>query len=246
VAAFSNFRPLIITFHGSDLNSLPGEKLWRRLLKKSLSNLAVLRAKKIICVSAGIRENLWWKKQDARIIPLGINITEFKPMDRKEARRELGWNENEVVVLFNANNPKIKRLDIAEQAIAIIRKSIPDARLEILRGTDNNHQQIPLIINASDCLLICSDSEGSPMMVKEALACGVPVAGVDVGDVRERLTGAAPSRIAEQNPVSLAAAIIDILHADEPSTGRAKLLADNLTEEAVAGMIHDLYLGMIK
>ena len=100
---------------------------------------------------------------------------------------------------------------------------------------------IPFYLNASDCLLLCSDSEGSPTMVKEALACNVPVVGVDVGDVKERLQGVKRSVIADKNPTSLAAAISGILNSGENSNGRARLMDDGLTEEAVAGKLIEIY-----
>ena len=54
---------------------------------------------------------------------------------------------------------------------------------------------VPLILNASDALLVTSRYEGSPNIVKEAMACGLPVVTVPVGDVAERLAGVSPSWI---------------------------------------------------
>jgi teichuronic acid biosynthesis glycosyltransferase TuaC len=246
IAAFTNLRPLVITFHGSDLNTLPGESFRKKFQKKFLSNLAVLRAKEVICVSDGVRKNLWWKSKNANIIPLGIDLHEFRPMDRAAARRQLQWSEEEVVVLFNANNPVIKRLDMAEQTMTIVKESIPGARLEVLYGKQDNSKLVPVLLNASNCLLLCSDSEGSPTMVKEALACDLPVVGVDVGDVKLRLEGVQPSRVVEREPHALARAIIEVVKADRPSNGREKLVSDCLTEEAVAEVIHDVYMKIIR
>lgn len=242
IAAYTNLRPLVITFHGSDLNTVAGKSFLRNSSKKILSNLAVLRARQVICVSRNVMRNLWWKTSIVNIIPLGINIEEFQPMDRTEARRQLNWKEKEVVVLFNANNPILKRLDIAEKTISIVKKSLPEARLEVLDAKQDNHKMIPVMINAADCLLLCSDSEGSPTMVKEALACNIPVVGVDVGDVVERLAGVHPSGVAEKEPHALARKIIEVIHSSVPSNGRAKLVADNLSEEAVAAVIRNVYL----
>lgn len=241
IAAFSNCCPLVITFHGSDLNTIPGEGFLRTVIKKTMSNLAVLRARQVICVSRIVRKNLWWKKGKSNIIPLGINLEEFQPMDKATARKQLHWKENEVVVLFNANNPILKRLDIAEQTIAIVKRSIPQARLEVLDAKGDNRKWIPFIINASDCLLLCSDSEGSPTMVKEAMACDIPVVGVDVGDVKERLDGVKPSIVTEKEPHALARAIVEVVQSDVPSNGRARLNEDHLSEEAVACVIYGVY-----
>jgi len=68
------------------------------------------------------------------------------------------------------------------------------ARLRTVSGVD--HDAVPDYMNAADALLLTSHSEGSPNSVKEALACNLPVVAVDVGDVRERLAGVEPSRVA--------------------------------------------------
>jgi teichuronic acid biosynthesis glycosyltransferase TuaC len=246
IAAYSNLRPLVITFHGSDLNKVTSDSFLKNAKKKILSNLAILRARQVICVSAAVAENIWWRKSIVNIVPLGINLDEFRPMDRREARSILGWKEDEIVILFNANNPVIKRLDLAEQSMHILKKSFPYARLEILYGKEDNRERIPTLLNASDCLLLCSDSEGSPTMVKEAMACNLPVVGVDVGDVRERLKGVEPSAVTAREPSALAHAISLILRSQKPSNGRGKLIADRLSEEAVAEKIREVYLKVLK
>jgi teichuronic acid biosynthesis glycosyltransferase TuaC len=239
VGAFATLRPLVITFHGSDINSLPQDSIFRRIKKKVLSNLSVLRARKIICVSDRIRDNLWWGRSKADVIPLGIDTKKFTPVDRDEARKALRWSIKELIILFNANS-LVKRLDIAEKTVQLIRKSFPGARLVTLDG-EHDPEMIPMMLNASDCLLLCSDSEGSPMMVKEAMACNVPVVGVDVGDVKERLHGVVASVVVEKEPEALAKAIVGIVQNGMRSNGREKLIADNLSEEKVAQTILQIY-----
>jgi teichuronic acid biosynthesis glycosyltransferase TuaC len=241
IAAVSGCYPLVITFHGSDLNAVKTMTPWKNLRKLILSNGAILRAKKVICVSSGLKRKIWWRTGIAQIVPLGIDNSEFRPIDRQEARTKLGWGSAEKIILFNANDPKIKRLDIAEKVVEIVKREIPEARLEILGGKEENRTIIPLVLNASDCLLICSDSEGSPMMVKEALACNVPVVGVDVGDVRERLEGVWPSKVTAKEPSALAEAVLEVIGAGVASNGREKLIADHLSEESVAKKILAIY-----
>jgi teichuronic acid biosynthesis glycosyltransferase TuaC len=241
IAALSGCFPLLITFHGSDLNKVKTMAPWKNIVKVILSNCAVLRAKRVICVSGGVRKKLWWRRKIAQIVPLGTDTEEFCPADRKEARKKLGWGGTEKIVLFNANDPVIKRLDIAEKAIEMVKQVFPGARLEVLSGKDDNRNLVPVLLNASDCLLICSDSEGSPMMVKEALACNVPVVGVDVGDVKERLEGVWPSKVAAKEPSALAESIVEILREGSPSNGREKLNADQLSEESVAQKVRKIY-----
>jgi len=55
-------------------------------------------------------------------------------------------------------------------------------------------------LNASNVLLLTSLHEGSPTVVKEALACGLPVVSVDVGDVAERIEGIEGCHLAVATP----------------------------------------------
>ncbi len=219
--------PLVVTFHGSDLNKTPTDGFWRDLLGRIFSQFAALGAAGIICVSEGLREQLWWRREDAEVIPIGTDTEEFHPMDREACRSQLGWTSG-AVVLFNAGNPKLKRLDLAEEAMTLVNKTVPDARLEALKG-GVGPAEMPVWINASNLLLLCSDAEGSPTMVKEAMACNVPVVSNDVGDVAERLAGVHPGAVVEQNAHAFAAAILQVLAEDRPSNGREVLVAQGYT-----------------
>jgi len=95
-------------------------------------------------------------------------------------------------------------------------------RFVVLNG-DVSPGIIPTMMNAADCLLLTSDSEGSPTVVQEALACSLPVVSVDVGDVSQRLEGVCPSRIVERNPEDLARAITEILISGQRSNGYTKI-----------------------
>src|SRR5262249_9314491 len=93
-------------------------------------------------------------------------------------------------------------------------------RFVVLNG-DVAPNVIPAMMNASDCLLLTSDSEGSPVVVQEALACNLPVVSVDVGDVRERLRGIWPSQIVDRNPEEIGKAIAEVLKSGQRSNGRS-------------------------
>lgn len=223
--------PLVVTFHGSDLNKTPTDGLCRDLFGRIFSQFAALGATGIICVSQGLRDRLWWRRDDVEVIPIGTDTQEFLPMDREECRARLGWTSG-AVVLFNAGNPKLKRLDLAEGAMALVNESLPDARLEALRG-GVGPSEMPFWINASNLVLLCSDAEGSPTMVKEAMACNVPVVSNDVGDVVERVAGVYPGAIVEQRTEAFADAILQVLAVDQRSNGRDVLIAQGYTSASL-------------
>jgi glycosyltransferase involved in cell wall biosynthesis len=95
------------------------------------------------------------------------------------------------------------------------------------------------MLNAADCLVLTSDSEGSPVVVREALACNTPIVSVDVGDVRQQLAGVVPGEIAGPAPTDLAAAIERVLAAGERSNGRTSI--SGLDLDAIAARVYRVY-----
>jgi glycosyltransferase involved in cell wall biosynthesis len=217
--------PLVITYRGSDLNPAPGragERL-RGWLARGFSHMAALRARQIVCVSAQLRGRLLWRPSRAEVFPSGADPQMFYPRPRASARRDLGWTEDRPVVLFNAGyHPRVKRLDLAEAAVAAARRRLPALRLEVLDG-HCPPEKVPLFMNAADCLLVTSDAEGSPTVVQEALACNLPIVSVDVGDVAERLRGVRATRLVARDPEALAQALLELVVRPSRSDGRRKL-----------------------
>jgi glycosyltransferase involved in cell wall biosynthesis len=236
--ASSRKTPLVVTFRGTDLNWAPNGGL-RGLLGRLFSQLAALRADRVVCVSHHLRSRLWWRRRRAKVMPSGVDTHRFRPFGRLNSRSRLGWGEEERVVLFNAgHNPRNKRLDLAEAAARLARYANPNIRLEVLRGA-TDPRFVPLYMNAADCLLVTSDSEGSPTVVQEALACCLPIVSVDVGDVRERIHGVAPSLIAAREPAALARALLRVVEKPVRSNGREKTVEISLS--AIARELRHVY-----
>ena len=138
-----------------------------------------------------------------RIIPNGIDLDRFKPLDRDLCRNRLGWSATRLNVLFPANqgDPR-KRPELAYAAAQTAEQLGVKIEIHQLRGVP--HHDVPVWLNASDVVLLTSSHEGSPNLIKEALACNVPVISVDVGDVRERTQGIDGCFIANAEPNDLA------------------------------------------
>ncbi|MFH0896407.1 MAG: glycosyltransferase [Bacteroidota bacterium] len=234
------FPHMVISFLGSDVNRNRHDPFLRNFLGRSFSNIALLQARKAICVSSALKTKLWWGRKKASVITFGVNTEFFKPIDKSNARQMLGWNNNESVILFSSSDNKVKRLDIAERVVQKVCETKPDTRLEVISG-QYEESQLPYVINASDCLLVCSDSEGSPTIVKEAMSCNLPVISNDVGDVKERLQGTSSHSIVPQNSDKLAESIVNIIVQNERSNGREKIIADGISEKQVTEKIIHVY-----
>ena len=225
--------PVLVTFRGSDLNPVPSDPPWHVFIAHMLSQAAAWKAAWIACVSEELRARLWSNRHRVTLIPTGVDTTKFFPSCRRGARQALEWQDDQPIVLA-AGQAAGKRIEIAEEAVEIARRSIGEIRLFVLHG-QVAPDQVPLIMQASDCLIFTSDFEGSPTMVQEAMACNLPVVSVRVGDVVERLRHVVPSFVTSPSPADLATGLVAILRDRRRSNGYEIAL-----KEVAIGPIMDL------
>ncbi len=176
------------------------------------------------------------------VVPNGVDRSLFRPMPRDEARRQLGWPSTDGIVLFAADpaRPR-KRYWLAEAACREAQRRMGPVQL-IIAG-DIPPDSMPIHTAAADCLLLTSSIEGSPNVVKEALACDLPVISTDVGDVREILRGVEPSWVCAPDPSELAAAVVECLTIQRRSNGRER--SEWLGQEQIAARLLELYRRLV-
>jgi teichuronic acid biosynthesis glycosyltransferase TuaC len=173
-----------------------------------------------------------------RVIPDGVDRGRFCPRDRAHARAELGWTSDGTIVLFAGRAEAVeKRLWLAREVVHIAGIAIPDIELRIASSVPPN--LMPLHYAAADCLLHTSVSEGSPNVVKEALACDLPVVATPAGDVRELLRDVEACAVSEVDPIALAGALVDILALHRPSNGRER--TEHLSIDLIAKRTIECY-----
>jgi glycosyltransferase involved in cell wall biosynthesis len=250
--AVLTMHPTVITFGGGDLqpgeyhSGAPGAQprlavplSWLRSYAAIvLSHAAALLAVRMICVSERLRSALRWRRGAAAVIPRGVDLAFFSPGSRDEARALLGWDPRARVVLTDGGRDwKTKGLDITTAAVDLAKKSLPDLELRVIR--DIPPHQMPLLYRAADVLVCASRAEGSPNVVKEALGCALPVIGVRVGDVEERLAGVTPSAIVDRTPEAIASAIVELVRDPRRSNG-PEVIAP-LSRQRTAERILDVY-----
>ena len=241
VARAQRYAPLVVTYHGSDLIGVLGDRgryTFKGKLGSAVSRLMSRTAAAGIVVAEHLGRRL--PRKDWSVIPLGVDLEQFQLVDRRRARDQLGWPQDVFIVLFaawNASTP-VKRLWLARAAFDAFRVSRP-AELKIAEGLPP--EQIPLHMCAADVLLLTSAHEGSPTVVKEAMACNLPVVTTDVGDVRERLRGVAPSFVCKADPTDLAAALGEIANSGRRSNGRELIqqLSESIVAEKVVGVYRE-------
>lgn len=227
--------PLLVSYQGSDLlgiwrdgGELPLASRVRRALVRESSRAAARTITQSRQMEAALPETV---RPRNSVVPNGVDTNLFRPLDRVEARRALGWPADEAIALF-AGNPSapVKRLGLAQEAC---RRA--GVRLEVAWGLPPD--DVPRVMNGADCLLLTSRAEGSPNVVKEAVLCGLPVVSTRVGDVEEVLAGVEPSWVSSDDPAELARALTDCLERRERSNGPVgarRLSLDSVAERLLA------------
>jgi glycosyltransferase involved in cell wall biosynthesis len=217
--------PLVVTFHGSDLQGIVGRNGNYTMAGQALRHLSKLVAKRArgIIVSSERLKKFLSPGLPVKVISPGIDLRSFRPLPRSQARRQLGLPSDKRLVLFAAHpQDPVKRFPLAQQAVA----SLPGrfaAELVALGGVQ--HQSVPLYMNACDVLLITSKHEGSPTVLKEALACNLPVVSVDVGDVRSRIGHVSGCVVCDNDlPDTIAGGLAKVLTENRRLQGREQVI----------------------
>jgi len=161
---------VVITFHGSDIN---------RKRNVMFSYCASILSTQNIFVHPNYPKQLNTARP-YNVIPCGINLKIFFPMEKHKAREKIGLEKKRIYGLFPSHfTNKVKNYPLAKKAIESTGRNI-----KIIELAGYNRKQVRILLNAVDFLLMTSLSEGSPQVIKEALACNCPVISTDVGDVK--------------------------------------------------------------
>ena len=177
---------------------------------------------------------------DLPVIPNGVNLSQFYLIDKEEARRMLGLANNKRYVIF-VSDPKRpeKNFALAQKSVELIN----DNNVELVPVYNKPHDEIVKYMCAADALLLTSVSEGSPNVIKEAMACNCPIVSTDVGDVRWITKDVEGAYVADNDSSdSICKCINKALEFNKRTRGREDILRKGLTSECIAKKIIDLYL----
>lgn len=255
IAAVMKRRPLVTTFHGSDALTEP----LRNRLYFLLQKFVVSRSDHIIAVSNEVKDVLV-SRLDAdpskiSVISCGVDTTFFAPAAKADARKELGIDESEKVVLFVGHINHNKGIDILRECARLM----PDVTFVVLgkgtfeAGTRNckvvgNHpnDRIPRWINGADVLILPSRSEGTPVVLMEALSCGIPVVASRVGGIPDLVKDGQTGCLVEKGDVAMFERKLRELLADSDKCRRMgrqgrKDMIENYDGRRVAERIERVY-----
>ena len=233
--------PVVSTYHGSDINVKTLRHFSKVAMWLSAWNIFVSKRNMAL---AGAVEGM-----KCSLIPCGINLpmlwSELK--DQKiEHLTLIQWVETimpqgkKYVLFAGAFDNTVKDPELAKQAMNALANEGVNAELVELKGY--NRDQVNALMYNCNAFLMTSKTEGSPQVIKEAMACGCPIVSVDVGDVAERTEGLAGCYIVpSRESKDIAAALKKALSFEGRTNGRKRIIEMELTNEQVAKRIVEIY-----
>ena len=225
--------PVVTTYHGSDINDKKVLQLSKMAMRLSAWNIFV--SKKTIDIAK--------PKKKYSLLPCGIDLSDLQLTDKQEARTKMHLQNGKKYILFaGAFDNKVKNASLAKEAVALLN----DENVELLELKGYSHDEVILMMCSADAFLMTSISEGSPQVIKEALACGCPIVSVDVGDVKERIDGVQGCFIAEsRNPIELVNLLQKAFDYQGKTNGRKIIIYDGLDNVQIANELMKIYNSII-
>ena len=199
------------------------------------------------------------------LLPCGVNI----PLPWSEMQTQwVGqltlnqWVQSKLdkdvkyVLFAGAFDNAVKDPELAKSVIAVYKSSfanrqspianrqslIANRQIELIELKGYNRDQVTALMYNCRALLMTSKTEGSPQVVKEAMACGCPIVSVDVGDVAERTSGVEGCYVVPtREPKDIAEALQKALAFNGRTNGRERIIEMGLSNEQVAKQLEAIY-----
>ncbi len=261
--------PVVTTYHGSDINVPSILRLSKIAMRLSAHNIFVsVRSASIalgLCASSNdlkdfkdlndLKEGATEKNT---LLPCGVNI----PLPWSDLQtqwvNQLTLNqwvhsklnkELKYVLFAGAFDNTVKDPELAKSVIAVCNSTfansqspIANRQIELIELKGYNRNQVTALMYNCHALLMTSKTEGSPQVVKEAMACGCPIVSVDVGDVAERTSGVEGCYVvASREAKDIAEALQKALAFKGKTNGRERIIAMGLSNEQVAKRLESIY-----
>ena len=243
--ALPRVLPIVVTLRGSDILGIVGKDGRYTVagrIGQAASRLVARQADAVVAVSEHMTDYLP-TDVEATILPSGLDFELFRPADRDESRRRLGLALDKRLLLFVGNPAQArKRYELARRAVEKLNATLP-AELVVAWGVE--HEDVPRYMSACDALVFTSMQEGSPNVVKEALACNLPVVSVPIGDVPTRLRGIEGCEVcADDRPETIAASLQRVLTRGGRVAGNDAV--QHLDERFITAQLIDVYRRVLR
>ncbi len=225
----------VLSLMGSDAHGGNTKLITKLTLKLQLFLIQFFY--EVIIVKSENLSNVLWARKKCVLIPNGVNMELFSPMDKEKVKKELKLDRKRKYILFVANpNDSNKNYKLIQQA----RNHIQTKDVEILTPFPVPHNKLALYYNACDVLVFPSFKEGSPNVIKEALVCNTKIVATDSGDIIERTKGIKSVWIGEFDEKDFAQKLDLALNSTKPVNSREQV-RNEIDEDKIADSIIDIY-----
>lgn len=230
-------RPIVVSYMGNDavgefdakgrfiLSSLP-------LLLISIVIQPFVQA--IISKSETTSKYIFRKHS---IIPNGVDINLFKPDYNFQKEK----SEDKTVLFLGDTKDVGKNFTLLKKAVSQLNNS----HINICAPYPIKHSELPKYYSRADVFALCSIFEGSPNVVKEAMACNCPIVSTDVGDVKYLLGDLEGHFIASNDITDFREKLKLALSFEGRTKGRDRLIELGLDSESVAKKIVEIYMSLL-
>ena len=244
VARFQWRFPVVVSFCGDDLlghSDQAGNPTLTSLFWVKLHKILACCVGRSIVKSQAMAQLL--RGSACAVVPNGVDLNVFRPLDAAKCKKELGLDLDQQYVLFPYAKDNVRKNYILfEKAIRLLQEKY-DIVLLPLVVDDVPNETIPVYLNAVELVVLVSFWEGSPNVIKEAMACNTRIVSVDVGDVREILAGVEGCLLCGYEPEDVACKIKDILATARKTRGREAIA--HLSLESIADRVLEEYKKVI-
>ena len=236
--------PVVISYMGSEILGTPNDKGRVKIIgvfNIILSNVIQYMVDVIIVKSRNLFVKIKSKKP-TYILPNGVDFNMFFPQDRQSCREQLGLATEAKIILFlgRPNDPR-KNISLSTAAVEIYKKSTKDTEnISFLAPNPTKPELIPIYMNAANVLIQTSLWEGSPNVIKEAMACNISIVSTKVGDVEDIIGTTEGCYLTSFNPKEIANKISTAIEYNRLTAGRKNI--KHLRIENIAEKLEGIYL----
>lgn len=239
--------PFIMTFHEGEVHKAKeiradDHDLIEQLnFSKRIKTFALKMVNLVITVEEKAVKALSFNG-DHVVLPCGVDIELFRPIEREWCRKKLTLPLNKKIVFFPAApKDKNKGFDILIEALKYINRK----DIHLLTAGNIQHQDMPYYMCASDVVVQLSLWEASPMVLKEAMAVNTPVVFTDVGDAKLTIGNAKGCFLCQRIPQDVSMKLEEAFKCNGNSDGRRRIIEDGLGLSDVAKKIIRVYENLL-
>lgn len=228
-ASLAGRFPIVVSLMGSDVYLSGISRFFIRIFSKYRWNATIAKSQRIrdMINNTGIH-----------VIPNGVDLSIFKPIPCKIAREKINYlSEKKTIIFLASKNRTEKNFELAAKSVSLLR----DINVSFTQISGIQKEMVPFYLNSADVLLLTSKWEGSPNIIKEAMACNCPIVATDVGDIKWIIGDTEGCYVTSFDPKEIAIKLGKALNCKTRITGRKRIIELGLDSQTISHKVINVY-----